>query len=238
MPFPYAAGEKVLATEYNEVVKAAGLYAADAGATDSYAITVTPAPSSYISGMTFQFKANTANTGTATLNVNSLGAKSILRPDSSALADGDIAAGQIVAVVYNGTNFLLLSPVANSPKYKNGQTTYDISTASGNQSIAHTLGRAPRKVRIRAMYVPGANQTVAQSDGVYNGTTTASVYTQSCVIANTPVVGGGSNMVQIEKAAGGGQTATITVDATNIILAWTKSATPTGTINIVWEAEA
>src|SRR5215210_822312 len=122
MAYPYATGDKVLASEYNEVVKAAGLYAADAGASDTYAITVSPVPSSYIAGMVFRFKANTVNTGAATLNVNSLGAKSILRPDGSALADGDIAAGQIVTVVYNGTNLLMVSPIANSPKITYGVT--------------------------------------------------------------------------------------------------------------------
>src|SRR5574343_62524 len=49
-------------------------YAADAGGTDAYAITVTPAPTAYVTGQVFRFKANTANTVTATLNVNSLGA--------------------------------------------------------------------------------------------------------------------------------------------------------------------
>ncbi len=87
-------------------------YAADAGSNDTYVITVTPAPTAYTTGAVFRFKANTVNTGTATLNVNSLGAKTIKKNYTQDLADGDIAAGQIVSVIYDGTNLQLLSPIS------------------------------------------------------------------------------------------------------------------------------
>ena len=89
-------------------------YAADGGANDSYAVTLTPAPSAYTAGMIVNFKANTANTGSATINVNSLGAKTIKKNYNSDLADNDIKAGQLVSVIYDGTNFQLLSPVSNA----------------------------------------------------------------------------------------------------------------------------
>ena len=80
-------------------------YAADAGSTDDYAITITPAITAYTLGQEFTFKANTANTGAATLNVSGLGAKAIIRSDgSSALSTGDIIAGEIVQVIYDGTS--------------------------------------------------------------------------------------------------------------------------------------
>lgn len=84
-------------------------YAADAGANDTYVITLPTAPTAYVTGQLFAFKANTVNTGAATLNVNSLGAKTIVKNVSDTLSDGDIGAGQIVLVIYDGTNFRLLS---------------------------------------------------------------------------------------------------------------------------------
>lgn len=84
------------------------MYAADAGSTDAYVITLSPVPSAYSTGMMVIFKANTANTGAATLNVNSLGAKTIVKDGSVTLANSDIAASQIVIVVYDGTNFQLI----------------------------------------------------------------------------------------------------------------------------------
>jgi len=86
-------------------------FAADAGASDSYAITLDPAPAAYFTGMMVVFTANTANTGAATLNVNGLGAKAIKKQKDDALGDGDIKAGQVVVVVYDGTNFQLVSGV-------------------------------------------------------------------------------------------------------------------------------
>ncbi len=87
-------------------------YAADAGASDTYAITLAPAPTAYVTGMPVSFKANTANTGAATLNVNALGAKTIKKQYNQDLATGDIVANQIVDVIYDGTNFQMQSPVA------------------------------------------------------------------------------------------------------------------------------
>lgn len=90
-----------------------GQYAADAGSTDAYAVTLSPVPTAYFTGMTVRFKANTANTGTATLNVNALGAKTIKKSASSDLGTGDILSNQILAVIYDGTNFQLLSVPSN-----------------------------------------------------------------------------------------------------------------------------
>ena len=84
-------------------------YGVDAGATDDYVITLTKAPAAYATGQFYAFKANTINTGVATLNVNSLGAKTIVQSDGvSTLNDGSILAGEVVLVLYDGTNFRLM----------------------------------------------------------------------------------------------------------------------------------
>lgn len=85
-----------------------GQYAADAGSTDAYAITLSPAPTAYFTGMMVRFKANTVNTGAATLNVNGLGAKTIKKNTIDDLSNNDITANQIVNVVFDGTNFQLV----------------------------------------------------------------------------------------------------------------------------------
>ncbi len=103
----------LLATQ-TEVQNASYTYAADAQASDAYAITLSPAPAAYATGQVFTFKANTANTGAATLNVNSLGAKTIKKLHDQDLADNDIEVGSIVTVVYDGTNFQMASQIANS----------------------------------------------------------------------------------------------------------------------------
>jgi hypothetical protein len=90
-------------------------YAADTGAANAYAVSLSPTVGSYTAGLALSFKASNANSGTSTLNVDSLGTKTIKKwGGSSNLASGDIANGQIVRVVYDGTNFQMLVPVANT----------------------------------------------------------------------------------------------------------------------------
>ena len=88
-------------------------YAADAQASDSYVITLSPIPASYTTGMMIVFKANTANTTGCTINVNGLGVKDITKRVSTALSTGDILQGMLCWLVYDGTRFIILNPVVN-----------------------------------------------------------------------------------------------------------------------------
>lgn len=92
------------------IQKQSWVYAADAEANDTYVITIAPAIAAYATGQKFSFKANTANTGACTLNVNSKGAKAIKKAYNLDVVTGDILAGQICDVTYDGTNFQLLNP--------------------------------------------------------------------------------------------------------------------------------
>lgn len=73
--------------------------------------------SAYAQGQMFAFEAGAANTGAATLNVDSVGAKDIKKFHDVALASGDIEAAGIYLVAYEATadNFQLISPVSNAP---------------------------------------------------------------------------------------------------------------------------
>ena len=96
-------------------------YAGDSGAVNAYVVTLNPALSGYSAGVLVQFKAANANTTTSTVNVNGLGVKTIKKLGGSTdLASGDIAAGMIVELQYDGTNFLMLNPVANAPLLPTG----------------------------------------------------------------------------------------------------------------------
>lgn len=88
------------------------LYAADGGSTDAYSITVDYQVNAYsdLVGVPIVFKANTANTSGCSLNVNALGAQTIFKHLNVAMETGDIKSGQIVTVVYDGTNFQLQAP--------------------------------------------------------------------------------------------------------------------------------
>ena len=111
-------------------------YAQDAGSNDTYVITLTNAPAAYVRGQVFLFKAHTANTGTATLNVNSLGAKTIKRSDGSTLLTGDILTDQEVQVMYNGTDMIMQSAPANTVALVGGAYPAGDGSALTNLSLA------------------------------------------------------------------------------------------------------
>lgn len=102
--------------------------------TDLITASTTPGITAYVAGQAFRFVTAGANTGTApTLNLNALGAKNIVKADNSALWPGDMPAGAMVQVVYDGTNFQL------SGLYRQGRTRLVASTNffvsnSGNDS--------------------------------------------------------------------------------------------------------
>ncbi len=96
---------------------AAVIIGTDAGSTDAYAITPAPSVRAYadLTGVPVIFKANTVNTGAATLQVSGLSSPpTIVKSYNATLDNGDIKAGQWVCVTYDGANFQLLSPVTQS----------------------------------------------------------------------------------------------------------------------------
>lgn len=128
--------------------------------------------------------------------------------------------------------------------FKNGATTRAGDTASGDQTIAHGLGRVPKFIRITVTKTNSTNGGVVHSSGVYNGTTNSCVYSVGLDTGNGNVNGQSGNRAtqcayvqQIQPGATGTQTAIATFDSTNITLTWTKSGTVSNSnMNILWEA--
>lgn len=87
------------------------------GGTDAYAFTVSPAITALSDGQIFAFEADVANTDSASLNVSTLGAKTLKKHKSHNLETGDIVAGQYLMVAYDSTDDVmhLLSPLASTP---------------------------------------------------------------------------------------------------------------------------
>lgn len=93
-------------------------YAADtSGSTTAYAIALSPIVTSLTTGMEVYAKIISANTTTTpTLNVNGLGAKTIVKGVNTPLLIGDIGANQFVTFIYDATNtvWVLQNTTANS----------------------------------------------------------------------------------------------------------------------------
>ena len=114
--------------------------------TDTLTGSLTPAITAYATGNLFSFVAANTNTGAATINLNSLGAKNITKFGSTALTAGDILSGQVHLIEYDGTRFQLfnpnslssiLSPTAGGTGVSNNAAM--TVTGSGNFAYTRTL---------------------------------------------------------------------------------------------------
>lgn len=154
------------------------------GSANAYVLTYSVAPDAYYTGQRFAFKTNFAVTGAATVNVNSLGAKTIKKIVSGAstdLSSGDIASGDYIDLVYDGTNFVWVNkgtatPVSNASDSAAGivelATTAEVLTGTATD-------RAVTPDALAALWEQGSDiasaSTISVGEGGYfnvTGTTT------------------------------------------------------------------
>lgn len=82
----------------------------DTGTNNAYVIAPTIPIAAYARYQMFSFRSAHVNTTASTLAVSGLAAKTIKHLDGTDLLAGDILATELVQVMYDGTNFQLLSP--------------------------------------------------------------------------------------------------------------------------------
>lgn len=99
------------AMQLQQLVVSGAVYQTSGGSSNAYTLTPSPAITAYAEGQRFFFKANHTNTGSATMDVSGLGAVSLLNtPGGNTIsAAGAITSGIIYEIVYNGSNFCVVS---------------------------------------------------------------------------------------------------------------------------------
>lgn len=172
----------------------------DAGGGSAYACNLTPAIAAYTTGCAYWFRANTANSGPATISFNGLGAKAIRKQASIDLAAGDIQAGQWVQLTYDGAYMQMQSPPA-SAMHSNQSNTVTAGTQDFS-GAAHTLPMKSGTVAGRP-----ASCSVGETYFATDAPAGANLY--GCTAANTWSAqagsggGGGSVTVQSSSAVVG-----------------------------------
>lgn len=81
------------------------------GGTDDYVVSI-QGITAYTDGQMVMFLTDVANTDGATLNINSLGAKTLYKQRDQALVTGDFESSQIIIAIYDGNNFQVISELA------------------------------------------------------------------------------------------------------------------------------
>ncbi len=134
--------------QYDDLLKilfdASTLHLTSAAGTDTYTADVDPDfdADNLVDGMHFTIKWPNANTGSSeTLNIDSVGAKSIVKNDGSALASGDLVQDGYDLLLYHSNKFYVLSGGGNS-----NSTVFDhqVFTESGtwNKPVGLNADRA------------------------------------------------------------------------------------------------
>jgi len=82
------------------------------GSSSAYVLAASRTISTIAAGDCFVFKANHASTGATTIAIDGLATKSIKKFNDQAIAANDIESGSICHIVYDGTNFQLISSLA------------------------------------------------------------------------------------------------------------------------------
>jgi hypothetical protein len=195
--------------------------------TDTLAGSLTPALTAYATGNLFSFVATGTNTGAATININSLGAKSITKSGTTALVAGDIVSGQVYLIEYDGTRFQLINPSITSGTVSTisfGSTGLTPSTATnGAVTVAGTLAIANGGTGANTL--AGANIAVVNVANTFTGTQTFSG--TSSVLSMVL-----NNVAEVATVSATAATGTIAYDiTTQSVLYYTSNASANWTVN-------
>jgi hypothetical protein len=178
--------------------------------TDTITASVSPSLTAYATGQMFAFVAANTNTGAVTINISSLGAKSITKTGTTALVAGDLTANYLYVVVYDGTQFQVVGVSATT--FTN-LTVSGVLTLSGAGVQLNSSGTGAWKLPVgtTAQRPTGASGLIRQNSTTGNPEwydTTSSSWLQFSQAAgysiNYLVVGGGAGGGGYNNGGGGG----------------------------------
>lgn len=189
--------------------------------TNAIAAVATPTITSYASGATYSFVAANTNTAATTISIDGLAAKSITKNGSVALSAGDIQAGKLTWIQYDGTTFQLLNNIVyggSVTNLVNPITVSDGGTGRATLTLNNVLlGNGTGAVQ---QVAPGTAGNVLTSDGTTWASsansgrllrapqvlTSGTSYTTpaSCIRIYVEMVGGGGGGAGSNATAGSG----------------------------------
>lgn len=145
-----SSGVRTLAVDAQNLY--ANNYLRSTSGNDTYVAGTTPATVAYSTGRCYVLNADTANTGAATVNIDSLGAKSILRRNGDALSDGDITADKPISICYDGTQFIIQGDGGGSSGVTLSGSYWYMNVNGGSGAGYSVVGTTPRFFRWVAPY--------------------------------------------------------------------------------------
>ena len=222
-----------------------------AGTSTAYTATISPggAFTAYTANMGLIIKPNVASGAAPTINVNALGAKSIIHPDGSAVSANELLTTSYYQLIYNGTSFvvtnlgsgsslvldprsataaqILIGSTTNSTtpvidfNSSTTATTYDVRLAASGGTASAGAGT----LTITAATTAVSNAaTVGGTLGVTGATTLAGLSATTGTFSSTLGVTGATTLAGLSATTGSfsstlGVTGTTTLGTANITTA-------------------
>jgi hypothetical protein len=167
---------------------------------DTITATALPTLAAYGTRQHFIFTPAGTNTTAATINIDGLGAKSIVKGSAVALVAGDLLAAVPALCIYNGTNVVLLNPqsipltaaglLAALLTVDGSGSTLDADLFKGSATIAIGNGGTGATTAATARTALGVTATGA--DSAYALASTAALQSTTISVSGTGLSGGGS----------------------------------------------
>lgn len=150
--------------QFAQIQNGSLIYGVDtSGAANTITATLSPAITSYVAGMSVCIKVANTITGTATVNLNSLGAKTIKSTSGSNLNSGDIVSGEIAHLTYDGTNFQLVSSGLTLTQIQAGAYNYAVDSGIANAYVASLTPTLTTYAAGNNFYIKIANTNTSAS---------------------------------------------------------------------------
>lgn len=196
------------------------------GSSNAYVLTNSVPLSNLVTGMEFTFKANFTNTTTCTINIDSIGAKTVKLPNGTACIGGEIAINRFISVIYDGTDLIL--------------TKFDPVWTEYTPSLGTQAGSISASVKVFAKFLNKGD--VLGIDVAYNGITLASANSSYFTVTMPITIGtfGANRLLQGNSTQASSQTCgCVAVDGTNSLRIWvddafTTSGWTTGSNRAFW----
>lgn len=158
------AGE--LSTDQTDIITRSFTPWLTGGTANDYTITPSPAITAYAAGQAFLMRPDRASTGAATVNVNGLGTRNILKLNNvgvpHATEAGDIRPRMDYLLTYDGTQFVIsLGRIPNAGSDSNGQWWRDVSGVQFCWKNNITLARSSAKSMTYFWTLPGGSPASA-----------------------------------------------------------------------------
>jgi hypothetical protein len=217
-------------------------FAVATGTANTYAVTLSPIPTSYTDGMAVSVKINIDGNAASTINVNGLGAKGIKKSNGSDVTN--LKANGIYTIRYNATtgNFILQGEGGGGTAVAGDILATKTATTDAGDVTGSMVNRGAVAITPSA-----SSQTIAQGYHNGSGSVAAVTFTASNVRAGTTIAGTAGTMVDRGAMAisasstaqtipvgyhnGSGVVNAVTFDATKVLSGTTIAGTAGTMVN-------